>query len=142
MSELGSIPRVPASAPARAWVWAALAAAIAIAELRPEAPGALVPTSLQDGVCGLSESRGPRCACPDLTGRLALLLGRPIRLNQARAEDLMALPGVGPARAAAIVSYRDVVGDYASVATLGRVPGLGPVTVARLAPMLSTEGCP
>lgn len=53
--------------------------------------------------------------------------------NAATDELLLALPGVGPARARAIAAHR----PYAGLADLdARVPGLGPRTAAALAPYL------
>src|SRR3954452_22644250 len=50
----------------------------------------------------------------------------PLDLNTATAAQLDSLPGVGPATAAAIVSYRDQHGRFASVQELGEVRGIGP----------------
>lgn len=50
-------------------------------------------------------------------------------LNRAGVEELDALPGIGPARARAIVAFRDSAGPFRHVADLRRVPGL-PTTVA------------
>jgi len=50
----------------------------------------------------------------------------PIDLNRATADQLDALPGIGPSTAAAIVSYRDRVGPFSSVDGLLQVPGIGP----------------
>ncbi|MEI7617407.1 MAG: helix-hairpin-helix domain-containing protein [Actinomycetota bacterium] len=55
--------------------------------------------------------------------------GAPIDLNRATAEELDALPGVGPATAAAIVTYRDRSGPFSSVDDLLKVPGIGPAKV-------------
>ena len=56
----------------------------------------------------------------------------PLNLNTASLTDLDALPGLGPARAAAILQYRNQHGAFASVEDLARVPGLGPAAVAKL----------
>ncbi|MGH7516621.1 MAG: ComEA family DNA-binding protein [Gemmatimonadales bacterium] len=61
-------------------------------------------------------------ACPP--GRLAL--------NSASAAQLDALPGIGPARAAAIVRYREAHGPFPAVADLARVPGINPALLQRL----------
>ena len=50
----------------------------------------------------------------------------PIDLNRATAEQLDALPGVGPATAAAIVAHRDRNGPFATVDDLLDVRGIGP----------------
>ena len=56
----------------------------------------------------------------------------PIDLNRAGAEELDALPGVGPATAAAIVTYRERSGPFASIDDLLKVPGIGPAKVEAL----------
>jgi competence protein ComEA len=56
----------------------------------------------------------------------------PVDLNLADASSLDALPGVGPARARAIVEYRQVNGPFRAVQELSRVPGIGPAALARL----------
>lgn len=56
----------------------------------------------------------------------------PVDLNRAGAAELEALPGVGPATAAAIVDDRDRNGPFASVDDLDRVPGIGPAKLEAL----------
>ena len=65
--------------------------------------------------------------CPDPSGAAGLLCGRLLDLNAASPEALEALPGVGPARARALVEAR----PFASLAEVERVPGIGPVTSVR-----------
>ena len=50
----------------------------------------------------------------------------PVDLNRASAEELEALPGVGPSTAAAIVGYRTQIGPFASIDDLLKVRGIGP----------------
>ncbi len=57
--------------------------------------------------------------------------------NRARVGELALLPGVGPARAEAIVLERVRHGPFRSAADLRRVPGLGEATIALLAPWLT-----
>jgi competence ComEA-like helix-hairpin-helix protein len=57
---------------------------------------------------------------------------REVDLNLADASALDALPGVGPARARAIVEYRQANGPFHAVQELSRVPGIGPAALARL----------
>lgn len=60
----------------------------------------------------------------------------PIDLNAATAEELTALPGIGPVRAAAIVRFREDRGAFRSVDELLDVKGIGPVTLGRLRPLV------
>jgi competence ComEA-like helix-hairpin-helix protein len=57
-----------------------------------------------------------------------------VDLNRATVEALVVLPGIGPARAEAIVWERRRRGDYASVRDLERVPGIGAAIVEKLRP--------
>ena len=56
----------------------------------------------------------------------------PVDINVATAVELEALPGVGPATAAAIVDDRARNGPFASVDDLDRVSGIGPAKLAAL----------
>ncbi len=58
----------------------------------------------------------------------------PIDLNSATAADLEALPGVGPATAAAIVGYRQQQGRFRSVDELLEVRGIGEAKLAAIRP--------
>ncbi|CAB4876446.1 unannotated protein [freshwater metagenome] len=50
----------------------------------------------------------------------------PVDLNRATVEQLDALPGIGPATAAAIVNHREQRGPFSSIDDLLDVPGIGP----------------
>ena len=52
-------------------------------------------------------------------------------LNSAPRTALLTLPGVGPAKADAIVAYREAHGPFASLQALLNVPGIGPSILAR-----------
>lgn len=56
----------------------------------------------------------------------------PVNLNTATADDLEALPGVGPATAATILAHRDQHGPFASVDDLADVRGIGPAKLDAL----------
>lgn len=56
----------------------------------------------------------------------------PIDVNRATAEELDALPGVGPATATAIVREREANGPFRSPDDLERVRGIGPAKLATL----------
>jgi competence ComEA-like helix-hairpin-helix protein len=55
-----------------------------------------------------------------------------VDINAGGPAELERLPGVGPARAAAIVRYREIHGSFRSVEALGGVPGIGPGALVRL----------
>ncbi|MEE9206928.1 MAG: ComEA family DNA-binding protein [Gemmatimonadota bacterium] len=63
--------------------------------------------------------------------------GEKIDPNTATLEELRRLPGIGPARAAAILRERSDGGPFSGAEGLDRVPGIGPATAARLAVHLS-----
>ncbi len=69
-----------------------------------------------------------------LPGAQRLALGVPIDVNAASESDLLAIRGIGPVRAGAIVADREENGPYESVEELARVRGIGPITVQRVAP--------
>jgi competence protein ComEA len=55
-----------------------------------------------------------------------------INLNSATSDQLDTLPGVGPSTAKAIISYRSRKGPFGKVEDLLNVPGIGPAKVAAL----------
>jgi competence protein ComEA len=57
-----------------------------------------------------------------------------IDVNRASQAELSALPGVGPSLARRIDDERRRGGPFAAPEDLRRVPGIGPVAVARLTP--------
>ncbi len=63
-----------------------------------------------------------------------------INLNTATEDELQALPGVGPSKAAAIVAWRKKYGSFKKVDDLTRVKGFGRKTMQKLRPHLSTSG--
>jgi competence protein ComEA len=68
-------------------------------------------------------------AAPPATGATP---AGPVQLSTATAEQLDALPGVGPATAQKIIAHRDSHGPFRSVDDLDAVPGIGPSRLEQL----------
>ena len=71
-----------------------------------------------------------------MSGAQLVTLGLPIDLNRASAEDLDAIPGLGPALAQRIVDYRKAHGPFKQVEDLREVSGIGPQNLQKLKPYL------
>lgn len=56
----------------------------------------------------------------------------PVSLSGATAQQLDALPGIGPVTAAKIVAYRAQHGAFRSVDELDAIPGIGPARIGEL----------
>ncbi len=55
-----------------------------------------------------------------------------ININTASASELETLPGIGPARAADIIKYREQHGFFKDIEELVEIPGIGPKTLENL----------
>lgn len=65
---------------------------------------------------------------------------RPLDLNTAGERALVALPGVGPSTAKAIVAYRAAHGPFKNIEDLMQVKGIGPKKFETLRPHVKVEG--
>nr|WP_263325661.1 helix-hairpin-helix domain-containing protein [Neobacillus sp. Marseille-Q6967] len=55
-----------------------------------------------------------------------------INLNKADETELQTLPGIGPAKAAAIIEYRETNGSYKTIEDLKNISGIGDKTFEKL----------
>lgn len=119
---------------------------------RPADPFSHTPYGAAPGRAGFSppspridtDARGMR---PTVSTPLSTRSSKPmpstlIDLDRASANEIEALPRVGPALAHRIVASRDSLGPFGSLQGLGRVKGLGAASLARLAPLVSFGGRP
>ena len=60
-----------------------------------------------------------------------------LNVNTASSDQLQALPGIGPKKADAIVSYRSANGPFQQVDDLVQVKGIGPKTLDKLRPLVT-----
>jgi competence protein ComEA len=60
-----------------------------------------------------------------------------VNINTATADELEALPGIGPVLAQRIVDYREQHGPFRSVRDLLNVSGIGDSHLADLAPLVT-----
>jgi hypothetical protein len=114
---------------------------LATAAVRPDPgdAGCRVPHWREGG----GPTRLPTLGCEDGEGpalsasqAAVLLFGLRLDPNRAGVRALEALPGIGPARALELArAARER--PFCSLADLGRVPGIGPRTLARLEPWVA-----
>lgn len=63
-----------------------------------------------------------------------------VNLNDASAEQLERLPGIGPSRAQAILELRARLKRFTRIEDLLRVKGIGRATFRKLRPLLTLDG--
>ena len=73
---------------------------------------------------------------------LAVMATNPVNVNTADAAALEQVKGIGPARAKAIIEYRNANGPFAKIEDLTRVPGIGDKSVLQLREQLTVGAAP
>jgi competence protein ComEA len=63
-----------------------------------------------------------------------------VNVNSATAEELSLLPGVGPAKAQAIIRWRTEHGAFKRVEDLSQVKGIGDKQLEKMRPHVALEG--
>lgn len=79
-----------------------------------------------------------KAAASDTTSEIKASKGLPkdLNINTADKEQLVALPGIGPKAAEAILAYRKDNGNFKSVEELTKVKGIGDKTLEKIRPYL------
>jgi comEA protein len=67
--------------------------------------------------------------------------GAPVDINKASAEELMSVPGLGPAKAQAIVAQR-ATAPFSTTEELVNVKGIGEKLFAKISPYVTVSGAP
>jgi competence protein ComEA len=82
--------------------------------------------------------RPPPAGCPQAAHMQAEAApAGPIDLNRADEQALLGLPGIGPARAQAILAYRAAHGGFRSVSQLLQIRGIGRALLKQLRPLVT-----
>ena len=89
-------------------------------------------------VPAVGEHETPGGPAPEPGGGGVTSDGR-IDLNRATQEELESLPGIGPAKAAAIITHRETEGPFAVPGDLRAVPGIGERTFQQLAELVTVS---
>jgi competence protein ComEA len=63
-----------------------------------------------------------------------------VNINTASVDELVRLPGVGPAKAAAIAAFRGKHGPFKRIEDLDRVKGFGRKLLGRVRPFVALSG--
>lgn len=67
---------------------------------------------------------------------------KPVNINTATEEELIAVEGIGPTLAQRIVAYREEHGPFASIEELDNVKGIGMSLIENIRYLICTEDTP
>jgi competence protein ComEA len=65
-----------------------------------------------------------------------------LNINAASQEELENLPGIGPSKAAAIISYREENGPFQIIEDINNVPGIGPTIFDQIKDLITVDYTP
>jgi len=91
-------------------------------------------------VLALLAALGVLFAAPPLLAAGEGGLAGVVNINTATAEELQLLPGIGEARAEAVIALRKRNGGFKAVDELVQVKGIGATALERLRPYVRTQG--
>jgi hypothetical protein len=113
---------------------------LALPEREPHAPRCARPGELasRDGWTLRAGCAPQGEDLPVVRGPARRLFGLPLDPNRASPASLETLPGIGPARAAAIAAARSRA-PFCEISDLERVPGIGPRTLAKLSGLVEID---
>lgn len=99
-------------------------------------PNRVVPVAVS-----VMENSEPNIIVPDTTAdeTSSGVSGDLININAANAEKLQELPGIGPAYAGRIVSWREENGAFTSKDQLLEIKGIGEKRLARIKPLITLQ---
>ncbi len=128
VDELGGVEGVgPATLERlRPWVW-----------VRDEGNGEESEVPVKAAPAAPGRGRGKSLSAARAPAKVGKLTGR-VNINQATAEELQTLPGIGPKMAQHILDEREKR-PFKSADDLRRVPGLGPKRLEQLRPYITVE---
>jgi len=109
----------------------ALMGVVALASHAPKQAAATASTASEDAASSIPQANGDHAAS-------ALRLGGPMDINQATADELRLLPGIGPKLAEKIIAHR-ARKRFDKPQDLLDVRGIGPVKLQRLLPLIHTK---
>lgn len=89
---------------------------------------------LTSGGSGGTISRNARSSETGPSSTESIVLSAKLDLNKATAQELDALPGIGPSLASRIIEQRRITGGFRSVEDLLAVRGIGKKTLAKFRP--------
>ena len=106
------------------------------AGLRALLPRAALEAPLEGGdqvlVRAGPASGSPALVLAPLAERIRFLMGRPLNVNRATAQEMELLPGVGPKLGQRIEAFRNLSGEFRSADDLLSVPGVGRALVSKI----------